>query len=375
MGLGFLNVGRATHGWLGYAERRGFIVSMRKAFLGRDTCGAQVTTSGMRSRVVCSWEDTSAFVGVRRVRNQIVQLNRTNRNGRPSTVMIPENDKFDQNTHMEGLSCPSCPAELFEVIRQEALQDSKDEPALASFMYSTILSHKTLGAAIAFLLGNKLASPALLDTQIMMLFLQIFDTHEEVTRQMAADIVAVYDRDPACEKYSTPLLNFKGFQAIQAYRVTHCLWNQNRKALALALQSRISEVFHVDIHPAAKIGSGLLLDHATGVVIGETAVVGNNVSILHHVTLGGTGAEGKDRHPKIGDGALIGAGSTILGNIRIGNGVKIGAGSVVLTPIPDYETAVGVPARILKTKKLAQEPSINMDHTSFMSEIWDDYMI
>lgn len=335
-----------------------------------------------------SWEDHTAQTSSRKVRNsaQLTSANRiasTSSDGQVVQVadggaepanVEEENNPFAFNKS-KSKSCPVGPAEVFEIIREEALQDSKDEPALASFMYSTILSHKTLGAAMAFLLGNKLASPAFLDTQIMMLFLQVYDEHPEVTREMATDIVAVYDRDPACEKYSTSLLNFKGFQALQAYRVTHCLWTDNRKALAVAIQSRISEVFHVDIHPAAKLGRGLMLDHATGVVIGETAVVGDNVSMLHHVTLGGTGAEGCNRHPKIGDGCLIGAGSTILGNVRIGVGVKIGAGSVVLNSIPDYQTAVGVPARILKTKKQNIDPSFNMDHTSFMTDNWDDYMI
>lgn len=166
------------------------------------------------------------------------------------------------------------------------------------------------------------------------------------------------DRDPACTRYFQPLLFFKGFQALQAHRLAHHLWQNGRKTLAVALQSQISEMFHVDIHPAARVGTGILIDHATGVVIGETAVVGDNVSILHQVTLGGTGSAGGDRHPKIGNGVLIGAGVTILGNISVGNNAKIGAGSVVVLDVPAGTTAVGVPARIVSSAK-TQKPVKN----------------
>ena len=165
---------------------------------------------------------------------------------------------------------------------------------------------------------------------------------------------------------------------LQAHRVAHLLWRQSRRPLALALHSRIADVFAVDIHPAARIGKGILFDHATGVVVGETAVIGNNVSILHHVTLGGTGKVGGDRHPKIGDGVLIGAGATILGNIKIGEGAKVGAGSVVLIDVPARTTAVGNPARLVGGKETPSKhedvPGESMDHTSFISE-WSDYII
>jgi serine O-acetyltransferase len=199
-----------------------------------------------------------------------------------------------------------------------------------------------------------------------------------IRRAIREDIRAVKERDPAFISYSRCLLNYKGYLSCQAYRVAHHLWNQGRISLALAIQSRVSEVFQVDIHPAAEIGSGIMLDHATGLVVGETARIGSNVSILHQVTLGGTGAVDGDRHPKIGDGVLIGAGAIILGNIDIGNGAKIGAGSVVLSDVPPHTTAVGNPARLLGGKrdptKLKEIPSETMDHTSFIKG-WSDYVI
>ncbi|KAK6151932.1 hypothetical protein DH2020_014567 [Rehmannia glutinosa] len=208
-------------------------------------------------------------------------------------------------------------------IKAEARRDAEAEPALASYMYSTILSHSSLERSLSFHLGNKLCSSTQLSTTLYDLFLNIFSTDSNLRSATVADLRAARFRDPACLSFSHCLLNYKGFLACQvscshsyeaflykkkAYRVAHKLWTQSRKPLALALQSRISDVFNVDIHPAATIGKGVLFDHATGVVVGETAVIGNNVSILHHVTLGGTGKSVGDRHPKIGDGVLIGAG-------------------------------------------------------------------
>nr|GEW66786.1 serine acetyltransferase 5 [Tanacetum cinerariifolium] len=201
--------------------------------------------------------------------------------------------------------------------------------------------------------------------------------NDHLLKSAVADLRAARERDPACFSFSHCLLNYKGFLACQAHRVAHKLWTQSRRALALALQSRISDVFAVDIHPGAKLGKGILFDHATGVVVGETAVIGNNVSILHHVTLGGTGKAGGDRHPKIGDGVLIGAGATILGNVKIGAGAKIGAGSVVLIDVPPRATAVGNPARLVEGKeesKLDECPGTSMDHTSNIQD-WSDYII
>lgn len=267
---------------------------------------------------------------------------------------------------------------LWAQIKAEARRDADAEPALASYLYSTILSHSSLERSLAFHLGNKLCSSTLLSTLLYDLFLGTFSNDVQLRAATVADLRAAKLRDPACVSFSHCLLNYKGFLALQAHRVAHKLWTESRKPLALALQSRISDVFAVDIHPAAKIGKGVLFDHATGVVVGETAVIGNNVSILHHVTLGGTGKAGGDRHPKIGDGVLIGAGATILGNVTIGEGAKIGAGSVVLINVPPRTTAVGNPARLMGGKDHPSQhkdvPGESMDHTSFISQ-WSDYII
>lgn len=267
---------------------------------------------------------------------------------------------------------------LWLKMREEARWDSIKEPALASYLYSTILSHRSLERSLAFHLGNKLSNSTLLSTQLFSLLNDTFMEDASIRRAIRDDIEAAKERDPACVSYSHCLLNYKGFLACQAHRVAHWLWNLGRHSLALALQSRVSEVFHVDIHPAAKIGSGVLFDHATGLVVGETATIGNNVSILHHVTLGGTGAVVGDRHPKIRDGVLIGAGAIILGNITIGEGAKIGAGSIVLIDVPPHTTAVGNPARLIggkqKPAKLKEIPGRSMNHTSFIKG-WSDYVI
>jgi len=236
---------------------------------------------------------------------------------------------------------------VWKNIKAEARALAECEPMLASFYHATLLKHENLGSALSYMLANKLASPIMPAIAI-----------REVVA--ACDIQAVRTRDPAVDKYSTPLLYLKGFHALQAYRIGHWLWHQGRQALAIFLQNQVSVTFQVDIHPAAKIGRGIMLDHATGIVVGETAVIENDVSILQSVTLGGTGKAGGDRHPKIREGVMIGAGAKILGNIEVGRGAKIGAGSVVLQPVPPHTTAAGVPARIVG-KPDSDKPSMDMD--------------
>ncbi|KAL0328550.1 UNVERIFIED_CONTAM: Serine acetyltransferase 3, mitochondrial [Sesamum calycinum] len=189
-------------------------------------------------------------------------------------------------------------------------------------------------SALANYLSLKLSNSSLPTGTLYDLFLGVLVEDKEIMLAVNDDLRAVKERDPACISYVHCFLNFKGFLACQAHRIAHNLWSNGRRILALLIQNRVSEVFAVDIHPGAKIGRGIMLDHATGLVIGETAVIGNNVSILHNVTLGGTGKDSGDRHPKIGDGVLIGAGTCVLGNVRIEDGAKIGAGSVVLKPVP-----------------------------------------
>lgn len=252
-------------------------------------------------------------------------------------------------------------ARLWSSIRTEAKLDAETEPLLASFLHTNILAHQSLGKALSHLLASKMQSRTLLGTQLMRLIFDAYQDDPDILEAGMADMEAAKERDPACDKYTQCILYFKGFQAIQCQRIAHWLWRKDRKMLAIALQSRVSEVLHVDIHPAAQLGFGVLIDHATGVVIGETAVVGNNVSMLHHVTLGGSGTGKGVRHPTIGDGALLGAGVSVLGPIRVGAGCKVGAGSVVVKELPDYCVAVGVPARIIKQLQIKREPSIDMD--------------
>ena len=250
---------------------------------------------------------------------------------------------------------------MWIAIRTETQKAADNEPLLASFLHATILNHTTLENALSFILANKLASSTLLPISLMELISLVFNRDSNLGQSTRADLQAIKDRDPACRSYCNPLLHFKGFHALQSYRVAHWLWNQGREALAMTVQSRISEEFNVDIHPAARLGCGILMDHATGIVIGETAVVDDDVSILHNVTLGGTGKEKGDRHPKIGKGVLISTGATILGNVRVGEGAKIGANSVVLEDIPPHCTAVGVPAKICG-RPHSPSPALEMNH-------------
>ncbi|GMH14442.1 hypothetical protein Nepgr_016283 [Nepenthes gracilis] len=260
----------------------------------------------------------------------------------------------------------------------EAKIDVEQEPILSSYYYNSILSHKSLESALASHLSSKLSSSILPSTTLVDLFAGVLSEDGEIIEAVKKDLEAARDRDPACVSYVHCFLNFKGFLACQAHRIAHKLWSQGRKILALLIQNRVSKVFDVDIHPGAKIGRGILLDQGTGVVIGEMAVIGDDVSILHNVTLGGTGNESGDGHPKIGDGVLIGAGACVLGNLKIGDGARIGAGSVVLTAVPPRATAVGNPARLIGCKenpiKHDNLPSFTMDHTSHIHE-WPDYVI
>ena len=241
--------------------------------------------------------------------------------------------------------------EVWRHIRQEAKALAECEPMLASFFHSTILKHQNLGSALSYLLANKLANPIMPAISLREIIEEAYSADPKIIDCAAYDIRAVRQRDPAVELWSTPLLYLKGFHAIQSYRITHYLWQQNRKALALYLQNQISVAFDVDIHPAAKIGHGIMFDHATGIVVGETSVIENDVSILQGVTLGGTGKESGDRHPKVREGVMIGAGAKILGNIEVGKYAKIGANSVVLQSVLEHATAAGVPARVVGQDK------------------------
>ncbi|XP_020217385.1 serine acetyltransferase 2 isoform X2 [Cajanus cajan] len=239
------------------------------------------------------------------------------------------------------------PDPIWDAVRQEAKLEAEKEPILSSFLYASILAHDCLEQALVFVVANRLQNPTLLATQLMDIFSNVVMHDKLIQRSLRLDVQAFKDRDPACLSYCSAVLYMKGYHALQVHRIAHALWHQGRKVLALALQSRVSEVFGVDIHP--------------GVVIGETAIVGNRVSMLHGVTLGGTGKEIGDRHPKVGEGALIGASATILGNIRIGEGAMIAAGSLVLKDVPPHSIAAGIPAKVI-TGLQEHDPSLTMKH-------------
>ncbi len=249
---------------------------------------------------------------------------------------------------------------LWDSIIQEVTTQAEQEPILASFLHATILNHSTLEAALSFHLANKLKTETLPAMLVREIIEDALASDPEIGGAVRADIRAVRDRDPACQHYSTPLLFFKGFQSLQAHRVAHALWQHGRESLALYLSSNVSTALGVDIHPAARFGRGILIDHATGLVVGETAVVEDDVSILQEVTLGGTGKDTGDRHPKVRSGVLIGAGAKILGNVEIGTCAKIGAGSVVLSDVAPHCTVAGVPARVVGDCR--SRPSHDMDH-------------
>ena len=249
---------------------------------------------------------------------------------------------------------------VWSVIRREAEQMAANEPLMASLAHSGVLHHASFERALSYRIAQKLASPEMSDLILRELAEEAYAADPQIVAAARADIIAVFDRDPACHRYVQPLLFFKGFQSVQSFRIGHWLWRQGRHDMAYFIQMRTSEVFGVDIHPGARVGQGIMIDHAHSIVIGETAVVGDNVSMLHSVTLGGTGKEDGDRHPKIGDGVLIGAGAAVLGNISVGHCSRIAAGSVVLHDVPPCKTVAGVPARIIGEAG-CPEPSRSME--------------
>ena len=250
---------------------------------------------------------------------------------------------------------------VWDQITEEARQAVSDEPLIGGFVHACILHHKSVEKALSYRIAAKLASYEMSMVVVREIVEEAYQKSPQLVEAARADLVAVYERDPACHRLVQPILYFKGYQAMQAYRVGHFLWSEGHHDLAYFFQMRVSEIFGVDIHPAARIGKGIMIDHAHSIVIGETADVGDNVSMLHSVTLGGTGKEEEDRHPKIGDGVLIGAGAKVLGNIHIGNCSRIAAGSVVLEEVPPCKTVAGIPARIVGEAGCDQ-PSVSMNH-------------
>ena len=245
-------------------------------------------------------------------------------------------------------------------IRREAEDVARREPELAAFIYSNILHHDTLEAAIVYRLAERLDHPALSGGLIRQAYMDALRDVPSIGESFRADIMATIDRDPATRRLIEPVLYYKGFHAIETYRLAHWLWNKGRRDFALYLQSRASAAVQCDIHPAAQIGRGIFLDHATGLVVGETALIEDDVSMLHGVTLGGTGKEAGDRHPKIRYGVMIGAGAKILGNIEVGRCARIAAGSVVIKPVPNNVTVAGVPAKVIGVAG-CPEPARSMD--------------
>ncbi|WP_415492226.1 serine O-acetyltransferase [Acetobacter sp.] len=257
-----------------------------------------------------------------------------------------------------------CAAQLGVLWQQMTEQAcSCNDPLVRGLLATGVRSHSDFASALAALLGRKLGDRSVAAAALGELVQEGFDAAPDLVCAAAADLLAIRERDPACPDFVTPFLFFKGYQAVQTYRVAHWLWHEGRRHLALHLQSRASELFGVDIHPAAHLGRRILFDHGSGIVVGETSVIEDDVSILQNVTLGGTGKHSGDRHPKVRRGVLIGAGAKVLGNIEIGEGAKIGAGSIVLEPVPPFTTVVGNPARKVGTRHVGSMPALNMDQT------------
>lgn len=262
-----------------------------------------------------------------------------------------------KTSHADALSSVD---PIWSAVRADAEQIVRSEPAMASFVYATVLNHDRLEDAVVRRIAQRLGNHAVSGELIASAFEEALADDGGVREAMRVDLAAVYDRDPACHRYIEPVLYFKGFHALETHRLAHWLWRQGRRDFAYYIQSRSSEVFQTDINPAVSIGRGIFLDHATGLVVGETAVIEDDVSILQDVTLGGTGKEDGDRHPKIRQGVLIGAGAKILGNIEVGRCSKVAAGSVVLKAVPPHSTVAGVPARVIGEAG-CREPARSMD--------------
>ncbi len=250
---------------------------------------------------------------------------------------------------------------IWDAVRNEAKTAAEREPALGGFVFGTVLSAGSLDVAIINRVSQRLDHHDVDAGTIQQEFRGLVAETSSIGRAFRADMAAVFDRDPACSRYIEPLLYFKGFHALVTHRFAHALWQNGRRDFAFYLQSQASRVFSVDIHPAAKVGVGIMLDHAHSLVFGETCEIGDNVSILHGVTLGGTGKAGGDRHPKVGNNVLIGAGAEVLGNIRIGECSRIAAGSVVVKDVPACKTVAGVPAEIIGDAG-CPEPARSMEH-------------
>ncbi len=261
------------------------------------------------------------------------------------------------------LTCPDSEIDIATVwpsIVEKAQRATDNEPAMVRFMNEAVLQRDSLEEAVAFRLARKFGRVNNTEQDLRRTFMEVFEKDPNIGEEIRHDIIAIKERDPACPDYLIPMLYYKGFQILTSYRISHCLWKEGRRELAYYFESLNNEVFSADIHPAARIGCGILLDHATSFVVGETAVIDNNVSILHEVTLGGTGKQQGDRHPKVKSGVLIGAGAKLLGNITIGEGAKIGAGSVVLEDVPPHVTVAGVPAKIVG-RTPEENPAAEMD--------------
>ena len=250
--------------------------------------------------------------------------------------------------------------QVWSALRQEAEAAVLEEPMLAGILQTTVLEQDSIAAAFSFRLAQRLGGGDLSRMAVRDLGLAAFNADPSLRASLVRDLSAIRERDPTCTRFLDPFLYYKGLTALEAHRVAHWLWHQGRITLALNFQSRVSEVFQADIHPAARIGSGVFIDHATGVVIGETAIVADDVSILQNVTLGGNGKERGDRHPKIGRGVLLSVGAKVLGNITVGEGARVAAAAVVLTDVPPFSTVAGVPAKVIGHSR-NQQPALSMD--------------